>query len=96
MLDREACAETQLSEREGDACVPLHNMADTLKFSRGPRVSGDVSGEQGLFGHFSTAGRLCCWWSLKGFDREETGLSPQDHPWNFTGRRKRAEQNPRI
>ena len=48
MLDREACAETQLSEREGDSCVPLHDVADTLKFSRGPRVSGEASGEQGL------------------------------------------------
>ena len=72
MLDREACAETQLSEREGNSCVPLHDVADTLKFSCGPRVSGEVSGEQGLFGHFSTAGRLCCWWSLTGFDREDT------------------------
>ena len=96
VLYREACAETQLSEREGDACVPLHNTADALKFSCGPRVSGEVSGEQGLFGHFSTAGRLCCWWSLKGLtERRQDCLHRITHGTSL-GRRKGAEQNPRI
>ena len=53
MPDKEACAETQLSEREGDSCVPLRDVADTLKFSRGPRVSGEASGEQGLMIRYS-------------------------------------------